>query len=123
MADFDFSRDRRLLTAKDYQFVFSSAELKAAHPQLLMLARPNSGCHARVGLVISKKHVKLATARNRIKRLLRESFRQRANQLPALDIIVLSRPGIAKLDNHTLTALIEKQWNKLAQRAASNTPQ
>jgi ribonuclease P protein component len=43
---------------------------------------------ARLGLIVAKRHVPRAHARNRIKRVLRESFRLRRPELPAFDIVI-----------------------------------
>lgn len=43
---------------------------------------------ARLGLVIGKKLLKRAVDRNRLKRILRERFRQRRIGLPAFDLVV-----------------------------------
>jgi ribonuclease P protein component len=112
-----FTRSKRLLTAKDFQFVFSSAEVKTSSPQLLLLARFNRRSQSRLGLVIAKKHVKLAVTRNRLKRQIRESFRLQANNLPNLDIVVLTRQGCGDLDNPNFNRILEKQWKRLIRRA------
>ncbi len=115
-----FSKQQRLLTAKDYEFVFSAADVKASCPQLLLLARFNQYDHPRLGLVIAKKHVKLAVDRNRFKRQIRESFRLKQQSLPPLDIVVLIRAGCSNLDNPSFHRILEKQWNRLSQRAAQH---
>ena len=40
MTEFDFSRQRRLLTAGDYRWVFDKAAFKVSDQHLLILARP-----------------------------------------------------------------------------------
>lgn len=50
--------------------------------------RPEDIADARLGLVIGKKLLKRAVDRNRLKRVLRERFRQRRIGLPAFDLIV-----------------------------------
>lgn len=116
-----FTRSKRLLTAKDFQFVFSSAEVKTSSPQLLLLARFNQQSQSRLGLVIAKKHVKLAVTRNRLKRQIRESFRLQADTLPNLDIVVLARQGCGDLDNPNFNRVLEKQWKRLIRRAAEQS--
>jgi ribonuclease P protein component len=75
-----------------------------------------------LGLVIAKKHVKLAVHRNRLKRLIRESFRLRQEFMPPLDIIVLARKGMGDLDNAAVSLMLDQQWNRLCKRALDNTP-
>lgn len=54
-----------------------------------MFAGTNSRPLARLGIVVAKRNVKLAVARNRIKRLVRETFRQQQQRLNGLDIVVV----------------------------------
>jgi ribonuclease P protein component len=51
--------------------------------------------------------------RNRIKRLVRESFRQYRSELAALDIVVLVKPGIEQADNRALLQALRKHWLRL----------
>jgi ribonuclease P protein component len=48
---------------------------------------PNSLSFARLGLIVPKKLIPTAVGRNRIKRLLREWFRENQEDLAGLDII------------------------------------
>jgi ribonuclease P protein component len=50
-------------------------------------AAPNQLCMARLGLIVPKKLISTAVGRNRIKRLLREWFRQHQENVAGLDII------------------------------------
>lgn len=116
MADYGFGKRLRLLTAADYKTVFGQAAYKVSCPQLLILAIPNGQDSARLGLVIAKKNVRLATQRNRIKRLLRESFRANQHLLAGLDIVILARAGVDKLDNKAVSDLTAKLWQDLIRR-------
>lgn len=117
-SDFGFPKPLRLLNAAQYRAVFSGTQIRAAHPNLLILACRNDLGHPRLGLVMAKKHVRNASDRNRIKRIARETFRLRQHELPPVDAIVLARPGAGELDNAALTKLLAKLWRKLAKRAA-----
>ncbi|MDP6969167.1 MAG: ribonuclease P protein component [Gammaproteobacteria bacterium] len=117
MNEFDFSRQRRLLTAGDYRRVFDKADFKVSDQHLLILARPAQTPHSRLGLVIAKKHVKRAVDRNRIKRTLRESFRTLEHPLqPPVDIVVLARKGLGEMEKPLLHKLFNKQWRRLAKK-------
>jgi len=70
----------------------------------------------RLGLAVSKKNARLATQRNRIKRLVRQAFRTQAHRLPAVDVVVIARPGIAGRSNGEITRSINEHWNRLARR-------
>lgn len=56
----------------------------------LILALPNECGRARIGLTVSSK-VGGAVVRNRVKRWLREAFRDIAGELPAVDLVVIAR--------------------------------
>ncbi|MBY6190831.1 ribonuclease P protein component [Microbulbifer agarilyticus] len=122
-SDFAFAKPLRLLNAAHYRAVFDSAPVRAAQPQFLILARPNELSHPRLGLVIAKKHVRNATDRNRIKRIARETFRLRQNDLFPLDAVVLARAGAGELDNAALAKIFNKLWRKLDQRARNPQPE
>ena len=80
-------------------------------PEFLLLLSPNEQQDARLGLAFSKKFIAKASSRNRIKRIFRESFRQQ--QLPAVDIVALSRKGLGQTDNDELFARLVKAWQKV----------
>jgi ribonuclease P protein component len=124
MTEFDFSRQRRLLTAGDYRRVFEQAAFKVSDQHLLILARPSVHDHSRLGLVIAKKGIKLAVHRNRIKRIVRDSFRTlctQTNEFPLpLDIVILSRKGLGEIENDAMHRLISKQWTRLRKKIAQS---
>lgn len=76
--------------------------------------RPNGLPHARLGLAISKRASKLAVERNRLKRLLRESFRRIRDQLPPVDVVVMARDQAVSLSNADLLAEADALWRRLA---------
>ena len=117
MADYSFDKSRRLLNAADYKPVFDKAEFKVSSQQVLFLSRPNRLSHPRLGLVIAKKNVRFAVQRNRIKRVIRESFRLHQAQMPALDIVVLARHKLDALDNEALHKTISQLWLQLQRKA------
>lgn len=120
---FTFGKSLRLLNARDYRGVFDNAQLKISHQRLLILARSNSSKTPRLGLVIAKKNIRLAVQRNRIKRILRESFRLRQETLIGLDIVVLARRGLDDLDNQQLHQLFLQQWQRLEKKHVKQTQQ
>jgi ribonuclease P protein component len=76
---------------------------------------PGHGPAARLGLAVSRKVSRRAVERNRIKRLVREAFRRR-HDLPALDIVVMARPGAAACDNWQLSASIDALIERTARK-------
>ncbi|MBE9563459.1 MAG: ribonuclease P protein component, partial [Proteobacteria bacterium] len=69
---------------------------------------------ARLGLAITKKRIKLAVARNRLKRLIRESFRQQ--QIASLDYVVLAKNDANQANNSILLNSLTKHWHKLSRQ-------
>ena len=116
---FGFPRSSRLLTERDFRPVFDQVDVKAPSPTCLLLAKANHS-EPRLGFIISKKNVKNATDRNRIKRFTRNYFRLNKAKLPKLDIIFMGRKGLSELSDALLHQLIEKQFQKLTKRAAKN---
>ena len=76
--------------------------------------RLNGLGHARLGLAMSKRVSKRAVERNRLKRLLRESFRRIRDQLPPVDVVVMARDVAAGLPGAELLAEADALWQRLA---------
>jgi ribonuclease P protein component len=105
-----FSKSKRLLEKKDYDLVFSQSN-KLANSEFIILYCKNDSGHARLGLAISKKMVSKAHDRNRLKRIVRETFR--TTNLPEIDIVVLAKRGVATIPNSILIPNLHKSWSKL----------
>lgn len=114
-----FARHQRLLKSSEFQYVFAHPK-RVSDKNLTVLARRNSLPHARLGLAIPKRHIKLAVQRNRIKRVARESFRAWQMKLVGWDIIVLARGGAARLNKQELRTALEFHWQKLITQCADS---
>ena len=79
-----------------------------------MLAVGNETGRARLGLAISKKQARRAVDRNRLKRLIRESFRCQREQFDDTDLVVMARSAALSIDNAKLRASLERHFFKLA---------
>ena len=111
-----FTKQDRLLKPRDYSGVFSRVTVRVPNRHFLILATPNDLGHARVGLIFSKKNLRLAVQRNRVKRLVRETFRQQCD-LPPMDIVVLGRQGLADLENPAIHRILNELWQRLRRNA------
>jgi len=105
-----------LLTSGDYSSVFQAVDLRVSSKHFLILARSNTLSKPRLGIIVAKKHVKLAVQRNRVKRLLRESFRHRQTSLPHMDIVVLAKKGIDRVDSADCAEELQYLWKKLSRK-------
>ncbi|MGB6976687.1 MAG: ribonuclease P protein component [Gammaproteobacteria bacterium] len=101
----------RLLTPQDFQTVYRNARRVTCHKSVI-LVKINGQNHPRLGISLPKKVVPIAVQRNRIKRVIRESFRLQQNSLKGLDIIVVVKQKIELADSNFKMSLTE-QWKKL----------
>jgi ribonuclease P protein component len=72
-------------------------------------------------MAISRKVSPRATVRNRIKRIIRDTFRHAQGQLANLDFVVIGRPGLGKLPAEELRASLQFHWKKLSQQACEKS--
>jgi len=117
MAGAAFPKSLRLLEPQQFRAVFDGQPLRISAGEVLLLARPNALATARIGVVIGKKVCRRACDRNRFKRAVREAFRLRSAELPAADIIILARNGIADLDSGDIRQRVTTLWNRLLKRS------
>ena len=115
---FGFDQTQRLRTRADFARVYEGRVVRRAGP-LKVYGRPNDCGHGRLGLSVSAR-VGNAVTRNRVKRMLRESFRLLQHDLPrGYDwIVVVSRhEPLALVDYQRLlmsaTQRLERQWNRV----------
>lgn len=108
---FSFTKNRRLLKKTDFDFVFAEAKTIKTR-DFVMLYRPNMIGYPRIGFAFSKKKIAKAHDRNRMKRLVRESFR--VNQISAVDIIFLAQKSAAFASNASITAGLIELWKKIS---------
>ena len=111
----------RLTRPAEFQRVFTHCRYRISNPWITLLAVPNDKGHPRLGLAISRKVARTAVARNRIKRLCRESFRHRQSELAALDVVVLGRNGVASQSSRTLGSAMDRIWTQLVSTCAGSS--
>jgi len=114
-----FPKRARLLTRRDFDRVFAQPS-RSADDCFTVLARPNDGDGPRLGLAIARKHARAAVARNRIKRLVRESFRHHRDVLGPLDLVVMGRQGVDRRDNAELRASLDRHWKRLHEKCKAS---
>jgi len=88
-----------------------------------VLCRDNEDEGCRLGMAISKKHCRKASARNRIKRVIRESFRHHQPLLAGLDIVVINQPAAAMAKNSAMNESLEHHWRQCSKTIRKQTTQ
>jgi ribonuclease P protein component len=81
-----FGRLKKMRKTDEFSSVFRFRCVRAALG-LDLLAAPNGLDYPRLGLIVPKKIIATAVGRNRVKRLIRESFRLHQTELVGLDVV------------------------------------
>lgn len=131
-SDFDriFKHGRRValpVLALHWQSADAAAASCARANEVLAQTRPNSrhrferpeDSGPRLGLAVSRKVDRRAVGRNRIKRIMRETFRTHRDRLADGDYVIVGRIGAARLDEPQLRAALLG----LLQRAGALSPE
>jgi ribonuclease P protein component len=74
----------------------------------------------RLGLAVAVRAAGGAVGRNRLRRLIRESFRVHQREIPAVDLVVSVRPGARAASGTTLRASLAVLWKKVAEQCATS---
>jgi len=81
-----------------------------------VFARRSGRKPARLGLAISKRYARRAVDRSRLKRIVRESFRQQRHRLQGIDLVVLCRRHATTLPNGRLFSSLAAHWKRVRER-------
>jgi ribonuclease P protein component len=104
----------RLRSAADFERVYRAGK-RAGDGVFAINALANQLGFARLGMSVSVRSVGNAVRRNRVRRIIREVFRERSARLPAVDLVVTSRAGARDATRPTLVTSLER----LIERAVS----
>ena len=107
-----FQASARLRDARQFKRVFAEPQ-RFDGVGFLVLARANTHGSARLGLAIAKRCCARAVDRNKLKRIVRESFRVHVDSLPAVDIVVLCAPAARHLTSPDLFSGLDRAWKKV----------
>lgn len=87
-AKFSFGADRRLARRSEFEKILrEGARRSLSGYTFYVMHRPDTG-PPRLGLLVSRKHARQASQRNRIKRRIREAFRHEQAAFRGLDVLV-----------------------------------
>jgi ribonuclease P protein component len=80
----------------------------------------NQSGAARLGLAVGVRVAGGAVGRNRIRRIVRESFRVHQHVIPAVDLVVSARPAAAAASGRTLHASLAALWKKVGAQCGTS---
>lgn len=84
-----FPKEARLRRSRDFRF----RPVQVVETSLFRFLYSSRG-EGRLGISLSKRSLRHATARNRVRRLLREAFRKRRAEASGLDVNVVARGSL-----------------------------
>ena len=114
-----FSRQSRLLKPVEFRLVFKDP-IRSDDNYFRILARTNSKNLNRLGMAVSKKACARAVDRNRIKRIIRECFRNHVagrEESGALDFVVMPKHAAVGESNAMLDNSLINHWQILTRKA------
>jgi ribonuclease P protein component len=109
---FTLKLERRLRRAAEFRQLYASGR-RLGSELFTAVVRPNQLTTARLGMSVAARSVRGAVDRNRVRRVIRESFRTRADALPALDIVVGVRSAAQAASNARLRESLDRLWHKI----------
>ena len=121
-----FPRQRRLSGSGQFGAVFATPRVSRDR-YFKVLGRPNELHYSRLGMAVSKRASKRAVGRNRLIRLIRESFRAHQAQFAdgaSRDFVVLPSPAAATISNARLYESLQAHWReqyRFAQQAVGQS--
>jgi ribonuclease P protein component len=78
---------------------------------------PNQLSHPRIGFALSRRRIRGAVPRNRVRRIVREHFRLARTRLAAADIVVMARDATGLATAAEIRASIDRHWARIGLKA------
>ena len=107
-----FPRTRRLRTPADFKRVYAQGR-RISNEFFTVNMLPNDLSLPRLGMSVAVRTMGGAVGRNRLRRMIRESFRLNQSLLPAIDIVIGVRSASRAAPAAELRSSLEQLWRKL----------
>jgi ribonuclease P protein component len=114
-----FGAELRLRSKLQFDAIYASGR-RLDDRYFGLRVKPNGLGHPRVGLAVAVKTAGNAVSRNRLRRLVRESFRLAQHELPAVDVVVAAKFPAAEAPAPTLRASLATLWQRVASTCATS---
>ncbi|MGA1384040.1 MAG: ribonuclease P protein component [Steroidobacteraceae bacterium] len=115
-----FPPSRRVLRKTDFETAYRDGR-RFGNACFSLIVCPNGGRSPRLGLSIGARVIGNAVARNRLRRIIRESFRLTQHQLPAVDLIVGARAAAREAPATRIRESLDALWQKVAMTCAPSS--
>ena len=112
------SQERRLRRKREFDAVYAHGR-RFGNGFFGVTAHVNLKGWPRLGLAVAVKTAGNAVERNRIRRVIRESFRLHQHEIPALDLVVSARVRARGAVNAELRAQLEPLWQEVRMKCGS----
>lgn len=105
--------ERRVRLSGDFKRLYASGQ-RLGNACFTAVVLANGAGAPRLGLSVAARMLKRAVERNRVRRVIRESFRIHQHRLPAVDIVVGVRNPVREANNSQLRESLERLWQKIS---------
>lgn len=109
---YNFPAKLKIKKSEEIKQLFS--QKKIAQNSIAIFVQPNNLAYPRLAITITKSNIKTAVARNRVKRVIKESFRLHQDIIKGYDIVVKVYKGTEFLTNIEINQCLIKLWEKLS---------
>jgi ribonuclease P protein component len=106
-----FPASRRVRSSSDFERLLREGQRRSQSGFVVYFKRREEG-PARLGLLVTRRHSRLAVERNRLKRCIREAFRVEQARLGAIDVLV--KPPYGAVAGAGMIATVRKLLAKLS---------
>jgi len=115
-----FPAQRRLRRKWEFEQLYARGR-RLGNAHFGVTLQPNEA-GPRLGMAVASKAVGGSVPRNRLRRLIRESFRLHQHELPPVDLVVSIRAGARTAAAAELRSSLEGLWDKVKAACASSPP-
>jgi ribonuclease P protein component len=113
-----YSKEQRLRRKREFDTVYAQGR-RFGNGFFGVTAHPNGKGWPRLGLAVAVKTAGNGVERNRIRRVIRESFRLHQHEIPALDLVVSARWRARGAAGGELRAQLEPLWQEVRMTCGS----